>query len=72
MGFQEHSYLLHPVRGYAKYTKLGYKDLRSADQPAQKALVNLDDVTLSLSQVRILYCIILVTSHVFLLGQFCI
>lgn len=50
MGFQEHSYLLHPVRGYAKYTKLGYKDLRSADQPAQKALVNLDDVTLSLSQ----------------------
>lgn len=50
MGFQEHSYLLLPVRGYAKYTKLGYKDLRSADQPAQKALINLDDVTLSLSQ----------------------
>lgn len=48
--FQQHSYLLHPVRGYAKYTKLGYKDLRSADQPAQKALINLDDVTLSLSQ----------------------
>ncbi|KAH9321017.1 hypothetical protein KI387_015656, partial [Taxus chinensis] len=49
---QEHSYLLQPVRGHARYVKFGSVDSRNADQPLQKATVNLDDVTLCLCQAE--------------------
>eukprot|EP01018_Ginkgo_biloba_P007485 Gb_23775 [translate_table: standard] len=52
IGSQEHSYVLQPVCGYAKYAKLGSDVSRTADQPAQSAVVNLDDVTLCLSQAE--------------------
>ncbi|KAL0446422.1 UNVERIFIED_CONTAM: hypothetical protein Slati_1770100 [Sesamum latifolium] len=47
---EKHSYLLQPVSGNAKYSK-DRPDISSRNgQPLQKAAVNLDDVTLSLSK----------------------
>ncbi|ERN15489.1 uncharacterized protein LOC18443778 [Amborella trichopoda] len=45
-----HSYILQPVSGNAKYTKLRLDESRSLDQPLQRATVKLDDVTLCLSK----------------------
>jgi vacuolar protein sorting-associated protein 13A/C len=47
---RRHNYLLEPVAGTAQYFKLGNEDSRSPDRPAQKAVVILDDVTISLSE----------------------
>ncbi|KAJ8763967.1 hypothetical protein K2173_003749 [Erythroxylum novogranatense] len=47
---KKHSYLLQPVTGNAKYSKFRPDELSNSDQPLQKASVNLDDVTLSLSK----------------------
>ncbi|BBN04917.1 vacuolar protein sorting-associated protein 13A/C [Marchantia polymorpha subsp. ruderalis] len=48
----QHHYLLAPVGGTARYSKLANKDTRTPDQPAQKAIVVLDDVTIGLSEVQ--------------------
>lgn len=48
---QDHQYVLEPVAGTAKYFRLGQKDSRTPDRPPQKAVVILEDVTLSLSEV---------------------
>lgn len=50
---KEHNYMLEPVTGNAKYTKLRLDESRSTGQALQKAVVNLDSVTLSLSKVCI-------------------
>ncbi len=50
---RRHNYLLEPVAGTAQYFKLGNEDSRSPDRPAQKAVVILDDVTISLSEVML-------------------
>lgn len=50
---KEHNYMLEPVTGNAKYTKLRLDESRSTGQALQKAVVNLDSVTLSLSKVYI-------------------
>ncbi|XP_058084436.1 uncharacterized protein LOC131232245 isoform X2 [Magnolia sinica] len=47
---KEHSYILQPVTGNAKYSKLRPDVSQSVGQPLQKAAVNLDDVTLCLSK----------------------
>jgi hypothetical protein len=47
-----HSYVLQPVGGNARYYKLANKDHRSPDDPAQKAIVMLDDVTIGMAEVR--------------------
>lgn len=48
----EHSYILEPVSGNAKYLKLRSDDsFAIGDKPLQKADVNLDDVTICLSKV---------------------
>ncbi|KAH9720888.1 PH domain-containing protein [Citrus sinensis] len=47
---KSHSYILQPVTGNAKYTKLRPNDSVDSAQPLQKAAVNLDDVTLCLSK----------------------
>lgn len=47
----KHSYILQPVTGDATYSKLRRKESANSDQPLQKAVVNLNDVTLSLSKV---------------------
>lgn len=47
---KSHSYILQPVTGNAKYTKLRPNDSVDGAQPLQKAAVNLDDVTLCLSK----------------------
>jgi vacuolar protein sorting-associated protein 13A/C len=47
----KHSYVLHPVTGSATYTKLRLLEARRTNQALQKAAVDLDDVTLSLSKV---------------------
>nr|XP_009413254.1 PREDICTED: uncharacterized protein LOC103994598 isoform X1 [Musa acuminata subsp. malaccensis] len=47
---KEHNYMLEPVTGNAKYTKLRLDESRSTGQALQKAVVNLDSVTLSLSK----------------------
>ncbi|XP_050223282.1 uncharacterized protein LOC126673249 [Mercurialis annua] len=51
---KKHSYILQPVTGNAKYSKLRSNEYANGDQPAgqplQKAAVNLNDVTLSLSK----------------------
>jgi vacuolar protein sorting-associated protein 13A/C len=47
---QDHQYVLEPVAGTAKYFRLGQKDSRTPDKPPQKAVVILEDVTLSLSE----------------------
>ncbi|KAJ3689943.1 hypothetical protein LUZ61_019107 [Rhynchospora tenuis] len=46
----KHSYILRPVTGTAKYTKLRLLEARRTNQALQKAAVDLDDVTLSLSK----------------------
>lgn len=45
-----HTYILQPVSGNAKYSKLRPNESSSSDQPLQKAAVNLDDVTLCLTK----------------------
>ncbi|XP_042486677.1 uncharacterized protein LOC122066914 [Macadamia integrifolia] len=47
---EEHAYILQPVTGNAKYSKLRPDESTSTDQPRQKATINLDDVTLCLSK----------------------
>lgn len=47
---QKHSYILQPVTGKAKYSKLDSSEVADSKQPLQKAVVNLDDVTISLSK----------------------
>lgn len=48
---EEHSYVLQPVTGNAKYSKQQSNVSDNSEQPLQKAVVNLDDVTLCLSKV---------------------
>lgn len=48
---EKHNYILQPVSGKAKYTKLRQNE-GDGSQPQQKAVVNLDDVTLCLSKVQ--------------------
>ncbi|XP_020979196.1 uncharacterized protein LOC107640015 [Arachis ipaensis] len=47
---RKHSYILQPVTGKAKYFKLQQNETTDSKQPLQKAVVNLDDVTISLSK----------------------
>ncbi|KAA8522113.1 hypothetical protein F0562_012573 [Nyssa sinensis] len=47
---EKHTYILQPVTGNAKYSKLRANESASSGQPLQKAAVNLDDVTLCLSK----------------------
>ncbi|KAK7307747.1 hypothetical protein VNO77_41077 [Canavalia gladiata] len=47
---RKHSYILQPVTGKANYSKLLPNEVADSKQPLQKALVNLDDVTISLSK----------------------
>ncbi|XP_073000916.1 uncharacterized protein [Typha latifolia] len=47
---EEHIYMLEPVTGNAKYTKMRLAESKSTQQALQKAAVNLDNVTLSLSK----------------------
>ncbi|WCJ20748.1 hypothetical protein M5689_002962 [Euphorbia peplus] len=47
---KKHSYVLQPVSGNAKYSKLSPNTSINSGQPLQKAIVNLDDVTLCLSK----------------------
>ncbi|XP_027361593.1 uncharacterized protein LOC113869468 [Abrus precatorius] len=47
---RKHSYILQPVTGEAKYSKLQQNEVADSKQPLQKAVVNLDDVTISLSK----------------------
>ncbi|KAJ4957745.1 hypothetical protein NE237_024856 [Protea cynaroides] len=47
---EEHTYILQPVTGNAKYSKLRPDESTSADQPLQRATIILDDVTLCLSK----------------------
>lgn len=49
---KDHTYVLEPVGGVARYFKLGQKEKRDPDNPAQKATAILDDVTISLTEVR--------------------
>lgn len=48
---KEHTYILQPVTGNAKYLKLRQNESSDSGEPLQKAAVNLDDVTLCLSKV---------------------
>lgn len=50
---KSHTYILQPVTGNAKYSKLRPNVSADSGQPLQKAAVNLDDVTLCLSKVSI-------------------
>ncbi|XP_062073801.1 uncharacterized protein LOC133778015 isoform X2 [Humulus lupulus] len=47
---KQHTYILEPITGNAKYTKLRANELAKSDQPLQNATVNLDDVILCLSK----------------------
>ncbi|OMP08180.1 hypothetical protein COLO4_06705 [Corchorus olitorius] len=47
---EEHTYILQPVTGNAKYSKLRQNEYFDSNEPLQKAVVNLDDVTLCLSK----------------------
>ncbi|KAJ0048722.1 hypothetical protein Pint_15724 [Pistacia integerrima] len=47
---KSHMYILQPVTGNAKYLKLHANESANGGQRLQKALVNLDDVTLCLSR----------------------
>lgn len=51
---KEHSYLLQPVTGQAKYSKLRLNEVAESNQPLHKAVVNLDDVTICLSKVHLI------------------
>lgn len=48
--FKDHSYVLQPVTGNAKYTKLHLDESKNTRQALQQAAVNLDDVTICLSK----------------------
>lgn len=50
---RRHAYVLQPITGNAKYTKMRSGESADNGQPLQKVLVNLDDVTLCLSKVMI-------------------
>ncbi|BFG31191.1 hypothetical protein CerSpe_174650 [Prunus speciosa] len=45
---KKHTYILEPVSGNAKYSKLRPNEFADSGQPLHKAAVNLDDVTLCL------------------------
>ncbi|XP_052881690.1 uncharacterized protein LOC108482794 [Gossypium arboreum] len=47
---EEHSYILQPVTGDAKYMKLRQNQSSNSDEPLQKAAVSLENVTLCLSK----------------------
>ncbi|CAA7406723.1 unnamed protein product [Spirodela intermedia] len=47
---ENHCYVLQPVTGNARYTKLRTEKSRNMGQPLQKAIINLEDVTLCLSE----------------------
>ncbi|ESW28603.1 hypothetical protein PHAVU_002G003000 [Phaseolus vulgaris] len=47
---RKHSYILQPVTGKAKYSKLLPTEVADSKKPLQKAVVNLDDVTISISK----------------------
>ncbi|XP_062104357.1 uncharacterized protein LOC133815543 [Humulus lupulus] len=47
---KQHTYILEPITGNEKYTKLRANELAKSDQPLQNATVNLDDVILCLSK----------------------
>ncbi|KAE8731960.1 Pleckstrin (PH) domain-containing protein isoform 2 [Hibiscus syriacus] len=47
---EEHNYILQPVTGDAKYLKLRQNESSNSDQPLQKAVVSLDNVTLCLTK----------------------
>ncbi|KAL5072395.1 hypothetical protein RYX36_011379 [Vicia faba] len=47
---RKHSYILQPVTGKAKYSKLHSSEVADSKQPLQTAVMNLDDVTISLSK----------------------
>lgn len=51
---KKHSYILQPVSGNSKYVKSRVNEKVGDNQPLQKAVVNLDDVTLCLSKVCVL------------------
>lgn len=53
--------MLEPVSGNAKYTKLRLEESKSTKQALQKAVINLDNVTLSLSKVDT--CALLVSEN---------
>lgn len=52
---QKHSYVLEPVTGKGNYSKLLLNEVADSKQPLQKAVVNLDDVTISLSKVHFIF-----------------
>uniref|UniRef100_A0A0D9XMK5 PH domain-containing protein n=1 Tax=Leersia perrieri TaxID=77586 RepID=A0A0D9XMK5_9ORYZ len=45
-----HTYILRPISGKAKYTKIQLEEAKKTGQALQNAAVDLDDVTLSLSK----------------------
>ncbi|KAK8614167.1 hypothetical protein V6N13_122539 [Hibiscus sabdariffa] len=47
---EQHTYILQPVTGNAKYSKLRQNGSPDSGEPLQKGAVNLDDVTLCLSK----------------------
>jgi hypothetical protein len=50
---KKHTYILQPISGKAKYTKIQLSEAKKTGQALQNASVDLDDVTLSLSKVCI-------------------
>lgn len=46
-----HTYILRPISGKAKYTKVQLDEAKKTGQALQNAAVDLDDVTMSLSKV---------------------
>lgn len=48
----KHTYILQPVTGNAKYSKQNSNESANVGLPLQKAVVNLDDVTLCLPKVN--------------------
>ena len=50
---KKHNYILQPVSGNAKYIKMRQNEF--ADSSEQKAVVNLDDMTLCLSKVHLIF-----------------
>lgn len=48
---KKHTYVLEPVSGNAKYSKLRQNEFADSGQPLHKAAVNLDDVTICLPKV---------------------
>ena len=50
---EEHTYIVQPVTGNAKYFKLRQNESSDSSEPLQKGAVSLDDVTLCLSKVNV-------------------